>query len=95
MEEQLKSASSKVQSLAAEILEVKEHLAELKACGGAGIRRFQAVYFLHVDKSNRKCCPFFVYRTSSKSCDNQKVKKKIKKKVNYFQGELFSFSCTQ
>lgn len=46
LEEQCKSTSSKVQSLAADIQEVKERLAELKGHDRAGMRNFQAVYIL-------------------------------------------------
>ncbi|MEQ2311235.1 hypothetical protein AMECASPLE_017749 [Ameca splendens] len=50
LEEQSKSASRKVQSLTAEIQEVKEHLAELKACDGAA----QASSSVPTSKAKRK-----------------------------------------
>ncbi|MEQ2271098.1 hypothetical protein XENORESO_021622, partial [Xenotaenia resolanae] len=50
LEEQSKSASRKVQSLTAEIQEVKERLAELKACDGAA----QASSSVPTSKAKRK-----------------------------------------
>ncbi|KAK5616171.1 hypothetical protein CRENBAI_016244 [Crenichthys baileyi] len=50
LEEQSKSASRKIQSLTAEIQEVKERLAELKACDGAA----QASSSVPISKAKRK-----------------------------------------